>query len=113
MGFKKEVCFDERCKESAIMTERYPQRVPIIVERRSSNICNIDKRKYMAPKSLTLGQFAFVVRKRLKLQKSEAMFLFINGKLITHMNDLGSTYNSEKDEDGFLYIFYDFENAFG
>jgi GABA(A) receptor-associated protein len=113
MGYKEEVSFDDRSKESTTMLQRFPDRIPIIVERRCEQVPRIDKRKYMAPSSLTMGQFAYVIRKRLKLKSSDAIFLFLNKKLMTQASSLESVYAREKDEDGFLYVIYDFENSFG
>jgi len=111
--YKAEKDFTERKLESQTMLNRFNERIPIIVERRRNNIVPIDKRKFMAPESLTMGQFTFVIRKRLKLQPSEAVFLFINNKLINQSRCLKEEYDTNKDEDGFLYVYYDFENAFG
>tara|TARA_B100000482_G_C12558065_1_gene278953 strand:+ start:278 stop:616 length:339 start_codon:yes stop_codon:yes gene_type:complete len=111
--YKQEKSLEERTHESALMLSRFPDRVPVIVEKRRPSISTIDKRKYMSPKTLTLGQFTFVIRKRLKLKPSEAIFIFINQKLIHQTQTLGDTYANEKDEDGFIYLIYDFENTFG
>ena len=111
--YKQEKSLEERKQESALMLARFPDRVPVIVEKRSQSISTIDKKKYMAPKSLTLGQFSFVIRRRLKLKSTEAIFIFINKKLIQQTQTLEDTYANEKDEDGFIYLVYDFENTFG
>lgn len=113
MSYKQEKSLEERKQESALMLSKFPDRIPVIVEKRKQSIATIDKRKYMAPKSLTLGQFTFVIRKRLKIKPSEAIFIFINNKLITQSHTLDETYITQKDEDGFIYLIYDFENTFG
>ena len=41
------------------------------------NICDIDKNKFLVPKDLTLGQFVYVIRKRMKLPPEKAIFVFI------------------------------------
>jgi len=95
------------------MKERHPDRLPIIVEPRNGNISKIDKNKYMVPKDLLFGQLTYVIRKRIRLSKDQALFIFTNGKLITASSVISDVYNDNVDEDGFLYIVYDFENAFG
>lgn len=111
--YKTEKSFTERRKESEMMQIRFPDRIPVIVQKKKEEIATIDKRKFMAPNSLSMGQFVFVVRKRLKMNSCEAIFLFVNNKLITPQETLGQVYSQYRDDDGFLYITYDFENAFG
>ena len=111
--YKNSKTLEARKKESSTMLQRFPDRVPVIVQRRKQSIQDIDKKKFMTPKSLTFGQFVFVVRKRLQLRSTEAIFLFTNNKMINSQETMFTTYEKEKDEDGFLYIIYDFENPFG
>jgi GABA(A) receptor-associated protein len=111
--YKAEKSFEERKKESELMQNRFPDRIPVIVQKKKDQLATIDKRKFMAPNSLTMGQFVFVIRKRLKMNPSEAIFLFVNNKLVTPQQTLGQVYTQHHDDDGFLYLIYDFENAFG
>ena len=47
------------------------------------------------------------------LSPEKALYLFINNKLIPCSQLLGSVYEAEKNEDGFLYINYAGESTFG
>ena len=49
----------------------------------------------------------------IKLNAEHAMFLFINGLLVSNSETVGHIYHQHKDEDGFLYITYTSENTFG
>lgn len=111
--YKTEKSLHDRKIEAETMRTRYKDRIPIIVEKRRNEIASIDKRKYMAPTDLTMGQMVFVIRRRLKLDASEAIFLFTGNKLVPQNITLQEVYDKECDEDGFLYITYDFENTFG
>lgn len=115
MGFKEEHSLDDRQTESIKIMKKYPSRIPIIVER--SDKCefqNIDKRKYLVPKDLNMNQFTFIIRKRIKLDSSQAIFLMINNNTLCPSNtNLGQVYDEHHDEDGFLYITYSSENTFG
>ena len=113
--FKKTHTLKKRQDESNKIKEKYTDRIPIIVEKhtKSNNIPDIDKKKYLVPKDLTVGQFQYVLRKRLKLDASKAMFLFVNGILPATSSLLTQLYDEHKDEDGFLYITYSGENTFG
>ena len=43
-----------------------------------SDIPTIDKKKYLVPADLTVGQFVYVIRKRIKLSPEKAIFIFVN-----------------------------------
>ena len=116
MTFKNSYSFNDRSLESHRIIMKYPDRIPIICERSqiSSNDCpSIDKNKFLVPNDFTLGQFIFVIRKRMKLPPEKAIFLFINDIYHNSTQLLSNIYDSEKDDDGFLYISYSFENTFG
>merc|ERR1711981_102191 len=99
---------EKRKEESEKIRKKHPDRIPIVVEKSNSckNIPNLDKKKYLVPKELTIGQFQYVIRKRIKLDSQKAMFIFINNKLPTTSELLSTIYQKEKNEDGFLYISY-------
>lgn len=46
-----------------------------------SDIDDIDKKKYLVPCDLTVGQFVYVIRKRIKLQPEKGIFIFVNNVL--------------------------------
>ncbi len=46
-----------------------------------TNIPDIDKKKYLVPADLTVGQFVYVIRKRIKLPAEKAIFIFIHNVL--------------------------------
>ena len=114
-SFKERFTFETRQDEALRIMKKYPDRIPIIVERSSSDTTTelINKNKYLAPSSLTVGQFVYVIRKRLVLPPEKAIFLFIGGILPPTASLLGSIYDERKDRDHFLYITYSGENTFG
>jgi hypothetical protein len=71
-----------------------------------SDIPIIDKKKYLVPSDLTVGQFCYVIRKRIKLAPEKAIFIFVNEVLPPTAALMSSIYDEHKDEDGFLYITY-------
>ena len=38
----------------------------------------LDKKKYLVPSDLTVGQFYFLIRKRIHLRPEDALFFFVN-----------------------------------
>lgn len=65
------------------LREKYPNRFPVIVEKnkKCQNLQDIDKKKFLVPEDLTVGQFVYIIRKRIKLEPSEALYLYCNNTL--------------------------------
>jgi len=112
--FKEAHTFEQRKAESNRILKKYTDRIPIIVEKNEkSDIKDIDKKKFLAPPDLTVGQFMYVVRKRINLAADTAIFLFVENTIPSTAQVLGETYANHKDEDGFLYVVYSGESTFG
>lgn len=113
--FKERISFHERVLESKRITEKFPGRVPVIVERspRDKLMPELDKEKFLVPCDLSVAQFIYIIRKRLTLRSEVALFLFVNGVLPTTSTLMRELYSMYKDPDGFLYAQYSGENTFG
>ncbi|KAG2408359.1 Autophagy-related protein [Vigna angularis] len=86
----------------------------VIVEKAErSDIPSIDKKKYLVPADLTVGQFVYVIRKRIKLSAEKAIFIFVDNVLPPTGAIMSAIYEEKKEEDGFLYVTYSGENTFG
>lgn len=109
--FKDKYTFKQRQDEATQILSKYPDKIPIICE--TYNIDNKYKKKYLVPCELTIGQFMYVLRKKMSILPEQAIFLFINNKLIPINAIIGEIYNVNKDSDGFLYIDISNENTFG
>jgi len=113
--FKNKHTFEKRQNESQRIQEKYPDRFAIIVEK--SNSCKvlpeIDKNKYLVPKDLVVGQFTYILRKRLKIGKETSIFLFCNKMLPPTSISLEHFLKDKQDPDGFYYFTYSGENTFG
>ncbi|KZV56399.1 autophagy-related protein 8C [Dorcoceras hygrometricum] len=113
-SFKLEHPLERRQAEASRIREKYPDRIPVIVEKAErSDIPDIDKKKYLVPADLTVGQFVYVVRKRIKLSAEKAIFIFVKNILPPTAAMMSAIYEENKDEDGFLYMTYSGENTFG
>lgn len=113
-AFKKEHTFEQRIEESQRIRQQYPDRVPVICEKaEKTDIPNISKKKYLVPGDLTVGQFVYVIRKRIKLSPDKAIFIFVESVLPATSASMNDIYAEYKDEDGFLYLCYSGENTFG
>lgn len=113
--FKDEYSLDKRIDEAAKILKKHADRIPVICEREAnSDIPDVDRKKYLVPQELTVGQFVYVIRKRISLPPEQAIFIFVNGKLpSTGAALMSQMYRDYRDSDGFLYITYSGENTFG
>lgn len=107
--------FEKRKQEASRIRAKYPDRIPVICERaEKATIPDIDKKKYLVPSDLTVGQFVYVIRKRIKVDPNTNIFIFVKNNVLPPTAALMSTlYEEQHDEDGFLYITYSGESSFG
>lgn len=110
--YKTNNTFDKRKQESSRIMVKYNDRIPIICESLDQDL-DLDKKKYLVPADLTMGQFMFIIRKRLKLGPEQALFVFINNRIPVTSSIISNMYKENKDEDGFLYVLISKESTFG
>jgi len=114
MSYKEMVDFEKRQLESSRILKKHPDRIPVIVEKvRGCKLPDIDKQKFLVPQDMTLGQFMYIIRKRIRLESSEALFVMIQNNLAPTNKPMCELFENLKDDDGFLYIVYTSENTFG
>lgn len=125
--FQSQYTLKQRKSESKKVLEKYPSRKPIIVEKQpalpnpfgrgkekeKTKEVWLTKRKYLVPDDLTIGQFMYVLRKRMHLRPEESIFIFIRNTTPQNNTLICELYDNFKDEDGFLYLYYSFESVFG
>jgi GABA(A) receptor-associated protein len=112
--YKEENDFAKRQAEGEKIVRKYPDRVPVIVEKSpKARVKDLDKKKYLVPSDLTVGQFYFLIRKRIQLRAEDALFFFVNNTIPPTSATMGSLYQEHKEEDNFLYIAYSDESVYG
>lgn len=105
--------FEKRLAEATKVKQKFPDRVPVIVEVGSTDLPVLDKNKYLIPRDLTVGQFIYILRKRIKLSPENAIFVFVNNKLPATSETIGNIYEKEKEPDNFAYFLVKSETTFG
>ncbi|MCL4129584.1 UNVERIFIED_CONTAM: hypothetical protein GTU68_036789 [Idotea baltica] len=91
--YKEEHPFEKRKAEGEKIRRKYPDRVPVIVEKApKARIGDLDKKKYLVPSDLTVGQFYFLIRKRIHLRPEDALFFFVNNVIPPTSATMGSLY---------------------
>eukprot|EP00048_Salpingoeca_helianthica_P022412 m.18050 g.18050 ORF g.18050 m.18050 type:complete len:128 (-) comp7283_c1_seq1:204-587(-) len=119
----RDLPFERRKEEASRMLTKYENRIPVIVVKHSrSSLPDIEQKKFLVPQDLTVSQFQVILRKRLRLDSAQAMFLFVeklhgDGKkdhiLLPVSDSMSGVYNTNKDPDGFLYLIYSNDDVFG
>ncbi|KAG2468165.1 CNEPA phosphatase, partial [Polypterus senegalus] len=90
-------------KSSQVIVEKAPK----------ARIGDLDKKKYLVPSDLTVGQFYFLIRKRIHLRAEDALFFFVNNVIPPTSATMGLLYQEHHEEDFFLYIAYSDESVYG
>ncbi|XP_064447639.1 gamma-aminobutyric acid receptor-associated protein-like 1 isoform X4 [Mirounga angustirostris] len=138
--YKEDHPFEYRKKEGEKIRKKYPDRVPgpssleltaslerslrlsdsavfrgcVIVEKApKARVPDLDKRKYLVPSDLTVGQFYFLIRKRIHLRPEDALFFFVNNTIPPTSATMGQLYEDNHEEDYFLYVAYSDESVYG
>ena len=117
--FKMKHSFEKRKGESDMVIEKY-DKIPIIIEvdkRSSPKLPVLKKTKFGLDKNITVGQLLMYLRKEIKVDSSQAIFLlvdYVNGiKIPNNIEKIGDIYTKYADKDGFLYMTYSANQTFG
>merc|ERR1712080_35305 len=106
--------FDKRKAEGLKIRGKHPDKVPIILERlQTARMGEMEKKKYLVPTNITVGQFYYLVRSKINLRQEDALFFFINNMIPNSSTTLESLYQEHREEDYFLYISYSDESVYG
>ena len=113
--FKMQHSFDKRKTESERLKEKHPDKVPIILEKGGdSSLPTFDKQKFLMQRNITVGQFLFIIRSKIKLDPTQSLFIFIdNSHIPTTSITIGEVFDKYGDKDGFLYMSYSSQQTFG
>ncbi len=57
-----------------------------------ARVGDLDKKKYLVPSDLTVGQFYFLIRKRIHLRPEDALFFFVNNVIPPTSATMGVLY---------------------
>ncbi|CAH8434279.1 unnamed protein product [Schistosoma bovis] len=112
--YKEDRPFEKRLEEGQNIRKKYPSSVPVIVEKSPrARVGNLEKNKYLVPSDLTVGQFYFLIRKKIQLNPEEALFFFVKDIIPPTSATMGALYQEHHDRDLFLYIAYSDESIYG
>ena len=91
---------------------QHPAHVPTILV--SKDAPPLDREKFLIPRTLTGAQLSYIVRRRMHMPSEKALFLLCGGRLVPATATVRELEAVHRDpDDGFLYVTYALENAFG
>lgn len=110
--FKEKYTLEERIKQSSTILNKYKDSIPVYIDFTNINK-TVEKSKFVIPNGFTVGQLLTAIRMKMNLNAACALFIFINNRLISVTTVVSTIYESNKDDDGFLYVCCSEENTFG
>uniref|UniRef100_A0AC35TYZ8 Autophagy-related protein n=1 Tax=Rhabditophanes sp. KR3021 TaxID=114890 RepID=A0AC35TYZ8_9BILA len=116
LTYKEKYNFETRLKRAISIQLKYPDRMPIIIERAKSDklLPSLPKSQYLICPEDTAADLLLTIRHHLKLRNEQAIYLIVNGDTIPSASTpLRQLYDTKKDDDNFLYVVYMTESVFG
>ncbi len=110
---------EQRRLEAVRILKKYPDRLPVLCRPASSREPPLDKTKYLVPPDLSIGQFLYIIRKRVIVAPTQALFLYCDTSnpkapyFPPLSQTVGSIYDQYHDEDGYLCVAFCLEHTFG
>ena len=103
---------EQKIKETAQLLKKYPNKVPVYIEIPKNDMI-LEKRKYLVDNDVSIMNLQILIRKSIKINSSEAIYMLIRKQLVPANTEIGSLYENNKSADGLLYIQLLKENTFG
>lgn len=103
---------EEKEKQYKKINAKYSTHIPVVVLNDAD--IDIEKNKFLVNGDITMGQFMFTIRKKVKLKGEEALFLFLEDDHSPPNSELMSViYNRHRSKCGFLIMKLKKESVFG
>lgn len=122
-SIRDEVPFEKRAAEAHRIRAKYPNRIPVICERAPrSDLPIIDKKKFLVPMNMLMGEFKYIIHKHINqcahnagipMTHEKTIYLFVDNNAPKAGALIQEIYEQHVSQDGFLYIEYSAENTLG
>jgi GABA(A) receptor-associated protein len=113
--YKTKFTLEQRKEECKRIRSKYPQRIPVLIEmdKTCKTLPSLDKKKFLIPHDYTIAGILWIIRERIKISDKKSIFIFVGNRLLPATMLLSQAHAENKDEDGYLYITYTEQDAFG
>ncbi|CAD8094250.1 unnamed protein product [Paramecium primaurelia] len=114
--YKDSHTLEERKKRVQEQLAKYPEMIPIIVEKiPGCKLPQLQKVKFLVNSSFSFNEFKNTIKKKLNLdEKTSTLFMYCGKSLMNEHDKLRNIYDQYKDpDDGFLYLQYADAETFG
>lgn len=108
--------FEQRLTQATKFKSKFPNALPVVLQRdRNSSLPeNLNNQLFLAPRTLSAGEFSALIRRKVCLNSSEALMMFVKDSvLVTVDSTIAALYERHSADDGFLYIFCTDHASFG
>ncbi len=115
-SYRESTSFEERKKRSNSLLLKYPDKIPVILEKSSKDkyLPVFDKTKLLVSSDQTVSNLINLLSQSIKIDEKTTIYLMANSSIMLSGSlSLESVYTTYKNLDGFLYIEYCTENVFG
>lgn len=113
LRFKETMSFDDRRAWFLSLVSKHENKIPVVVETDPRSTIKFFSFKLTLKPTVQISMLAKIVRDKIQLSNSEAIFLFCGNVSLAGNKVLGETYEKYRDKDGFLYIVVSNIESFG
>ncbi|CAD5224270.1 unnamed protein product [Bursaphelenchus okinawaensis] len=113
-SYQAQLRFCCRRSESALLAEKHPNKVALIIERFKSekNLKPLDKKHFLLPPEATVAQLKHVIGIRVSA-KNNSVFLLIQNEIPDATKTIRELARRHRSPDGFLYVKFSSEDSMG
>lgn len=107
--------FKERCDHFEQIKLKYPDRIPIIIEKseKCKELEALQHSSLLVHKNTPMVDIIRTIKNNLKLEPTKSIYIMVGNYAPMLGESVESIYNRHKAPDGFLYIVYLTQNTFG
>lgn len=104
----------EKQKKLKKINTQNPLKIPTIFESKNkSKKHDFQTFKFLLSPKMKLQKIALKIRGRINLKKDKALYFYCKNKILKPDIDINTLYNEFKEDDGFLYIYFNTIKSFG
>ena len=100
--------------EFETLSRCWPEKIPIILQKHENSLIAEIKPKFLCPIDFRVIDFVVYMRRKVHLPPSQSLYIMTDsGSILTGELPMKTIYDKHKDSDGFLYLKYSEQPAYG